>query len=116
MGAKYVVQVFLLGTVVLALACHVHSEEIAVEPDTGVRVPHYDCGMVDTEEHLVRGTMPLLLALVGREVEHFYWVLVGILEVERRDARGILVPVRKALRFCGRILYLVVAQPGICLV
>ena len=74
-----------------------HSEQISVELDASVGVPHYDCGVVDAEKQLVRGAVPLLQALVRRKLQHLYRMPIWILEVERRDARGVLVPVRKAL-------------------
>src|SRR2546427_5369308 len=99
MGAKHVVQVLLFGPIVLALSGDVHSEEVAVELDASVGVPHHDGGMVDAEKQLVAGmgAVPLLQTLVRRELQHLYRMPIGILEVERRDAGRILVPVRKPL-------------------
>src|ERR1700747_1321216 len=54
-GSKHIVQMLLLGSIVLALSGHMHSEQVAVELDTGVAVPHYDCCMVDTEKQLIGG-------------------------------------------------------------
>src|SRR5208283_901397 len=89
----------LLGSVVFALSGHVHSEQVAIELEAGVGVPNYDCGVVDTEKQLVVGTgaTPLLQALVRRKLQHLHRVPIWILEVERRNARRVLVPVRKAL-------------------
>ena len=75
MRAKYVVQVLLLGAVVLALAGHMHTKEVAVELDAGVGVPDDDRGVINTEEQFVRGAVPLLRAFVGRKMEDFYRML-----------------------------------------
>jgi len=54
---------------------------------------------IDTEKQLAvgMGAVPLPQALVRRKLQHLYRVLIGILEVERGNARGVLVPVQKPL-------------------
>src|SRR5580765_41021 len=116
MGAKHVVQVLLLGAIVLALSSHMHAKQVAVKLDAGVRIPHNDGGMVDTQKKLIRGTVPLLQALIRRELQHLNRMAIRILEVERRDARRVLVPVRKALWSRRSVFYLVLTQPGISLI
>src|SRR5206468_211628 len=96
-GAKHIVQMLLLGSIVLALSGHMHAEQVAVELNAGVGVRHHYCCMVDTEEQLFRWTVPLLQAFVRRELQHLNRMPIWILEVERRDTRRILVPVREAL-------------------
>ena len=88
---------FLFDPVVLALTRHAHSHQVAIELDAGIGVPHYDCGMVDTEKQLFCWTVPLLQALVGWKLQHLNRVLIWILKVEGRDARRVLVPVWKPL-------------------
>src|SRR5215469_10726080 len=98
MGPKYVIEVLLLGSVVFTLSGYAHSEQVAIEPEAGVRVPHDDGGMVNAEEELICVAMPLLQTLVWRKLQNLHRVLIRILKIERRDARRILVPVRKPLR------------------
>src|SRR5436309_3461438 len=81
----------------LALTRHAHSQQVEIEIDAGIGVPHYDCGMVDTEKQLIRWTVPLLQALVGWKLQHLNRVRIWILKVEGRDARRVPVPVWKPL-------------------
>src|SRR5438874_4591178 len=97
MGTKHVVQVLLLGSIVFALPGDLHSQYVAIELDAGVGVPHDDCRMVNTEKQLIRGAVPLVQTLVWREVQHLNRMPIWVLEVERRDARRVLIPVRKPL-------------------
>ncbi len=96
-SAKHVVQVLLLGSVVLALSGHMQAEQVAVELNAGFGIPHHNCGMVDAEKELVASAVPLLRPLIGRKLQHLNRMPIWILEVERRDARRVLVPIRKAL-------------------
>src|SRR6266536_3774474 len=116
MGTKHIVQMLLLGSVVLALSGHMHSEQVAIELDASVGVPHHDCRMVNAEKQPVCRAVPLLQALVRRKLQHLHRVPIWILEVERRDARRVLVPVRKALWSRRSVFYLVLTQPGISLI
>ena len=50
---KHVVQVFLLGTVVLALADDLEAEQVTVEAQAGVRVADDDRRVIDSQEELV---------------------------------------------------------------
>src|SRR2546425_10948092 len=70
MSAKYVIQMFLLGSVVFALTGDTHSEQVVIELDAGVGVPHHDCSVIDSEEQLVGRAVPLLWALVRGELQH----------------------------------------------
>src|ERR1051326_4277318 len=72
--------------------------------------------MVDTQEQFVRGSVPLPQALVRGKLQHLNRMCIWILEVERRDARCVLVPIWKALWPRRSVLYLVLAQPGIGLI
>src|SRR5262249_10305869 len=47
---KDVVQVLLLDVVVFALAGHLKTERIAIEPERRVRVVDNDCGVVDAQK------------------------------------------------------------------
>ena len=60
MSAKYVIQMFLLGSVVFALTGDTHSEQVVIELDAGVGVPNHDCSVIDAEEQLVGRAVPLL--------------------------------------------------------
>src|SRR6266567_9574778 len=73
MGTKHIVQMLLLGSVVLALSGHMHSEQVAVEPDAGVGIPHHDCRMVNAEKQPVCGAVPLLQTLVWRKLQYLHW-------------------------------------------
>src|SRR5438128_10986308 len=58
MGAKYVVQMLLLCSIIIALAGHAHSEQVAVELEAGLGVPHYDGRMIDVWERFAVLPMP----------------------------------------------------------
>src|SRR5205823_12929327 len=70
MGAKYVVQVFLLCSIILALAGHAHSEQVAVKLEAGVSVPHHDGRMIDAEEQFAVLPMPFCSGLMRRELKN----------------------------------------------
>src|SRR5262249_7837264 len=59
-GAEYVVQVFLLGSVVLALARHTQPKHVPIELKAGIGVPYHNRSVIDTEEQLVGRPVPFL--------------------------------------------------------
>src|SRR5215813_2371280 len=91
-------QMFLFDPRVVTFADNGKSEQVAVEPQTRVGIADDDGAMVYAEEQLVRRGMPLRLPFVGREVDNFQRVAVGISEVEGFDAGSIDIPIGKALR------------------
>src|SRR5437773_11060070 len=85
MGAKYVVQVFLLCSIILALAGHAHSQQVAVKLQAGVGVPHHDGSVIDAEKELAVRPVPFCCALIRRELKNLHGMLIWILEVEGRN-------------------------------
>jgi len=96
--SEYVVEVLLLSTVIFAFAGYAHSQQVAVELQTRIRIGYHDRGVIDTQEQLLRTAMPFLRAFVGGKSEDFQRMSVGIFEVESTYARSILIPIRKTLR------------------
>src|SRR6266849_412378 len=116
MRPQDVVQMFLLGAIVLAFSGDAHSQEIAVEPEAGIGIPYHDGSVIDAHRELIGRTVPFLQTLVGRKLQYFDGMSVRILEIERRDAGSILVPVGKALRPGGGVRDLVLPQQTVGLV
>src|SRR5262245_21077552 len=107
--AEHVVQVLLLGTVVLALPCRLHAQDVAIKLETLLRARNHDRGMVDAEKSSILA-LPSGISLSWREINDFQIVPVRITEIKRADAGGCLVPVGYALRPCRSVLHPVRAQ------
>src|SRR6266550_3133015 len=98
MGAKYVIQMPLLCSIILALAGHAHSEQVAVELQAGLGVPHHDDREIDAEEEFAGRPLPFFWALSLRQPQDPHGMLIQIFEIEGGDTGCVLVPVRKSLR------------------
>src|ERR1700741_2793050 len=98
MGAEHVVQMFLLGSVVFTFSGDLHPQQVTVELEASVSVPDREGRVVDTEKQLVGRPMPLLQTLVRRKLQHLSRMLIWILEIERRNAGRLPIPVGKPLR------------------
>src|SRR5207245_8149709 len=97
-------------SIILALAGHAHSEQVAVKLEAGVGVPHHDGRMIDAEEQFAVLPMPFFSALIRRELKNLNGMLVWIFEIEGGDAGCVFVPVRESLRSCRRMLHLRLAE------
>src|SRR5438094_9135271 len=97
MGAKYVVQMLLRCSIILALAGHAHSEQVAVELEAGLGVPHHDGRVIDGEEEFAGRPVPFFCALIRGELKNLYRMLIWILEVEGRHTGCVHVPGRRSL-------------------
>src|SRR5437762_1668787 len=104
------VQVLLLGPIVLALALHLESQEIAIEAEARRRVAGDDRRVVDAEEQPAGRSLPLGVALPGRELQDLQHMAVRVLEVEGADAAGLGVPVGQALRLGRDVLGAMLSQ------
>src|SRR2546428_1397297 len=107
------VQVFLFRAIVLTLAYHRESEDIAVKLQTVFRVPHDNGGMINAEEELLRGAMPFRGAFVRGKLQDFERVSIRIFEVKGLNARGLGVPLREPLGTGRGVFDLVLTQPAI---
>src|SRR5438094_10615312 len=97
MGAKYVVQMLLRCSIILALAGHAHSEQVAVELEASLGVPHHDGRVIDAEEKFAGRPAPFFWALIRRELQDLHGMLIGIFELECEGTGCVLVLVRKSL-------------------
>ena len=88
----------LLCTIVLAFAGHVHPEDITIKFHARIGIADDNCSVVDSQEEFSRDLVPLGESLVWRELQDLDWMPIWILEVERRNSRGILVPIGQSLR------------------
>src|SRR5713101_1631458 len=98
MGAEYIIEVFLLCSVVFALSRNPQTEQIAVEPEACICVRDGDGRVIDPEKQAVSAAMPFRISLALRKLEDFNRVLIRILKVKGLDPTGILVPIGQALR------------------
>src|SRR5690348_2515938 len=105
--AEHVVQVLLFGSVVFAFSCNAQSQKVAIEPETGIRVLYGDRRVVDAKKHTIGLRLPFRVAFPSRKVKDFKRVSVGIFEIKRFDAAGVLVPIGQTLR-TGRSMFHVV--------
>src|SRR5207249_11743368 len=79
MGAKYVVQILLLCSIILALAGDAHSEQVPVELEAGLGVPHHDGRVIDAEGEFAGRPVPFFWALIWRELQDLVGMLIRIL-------------------------------------
>src|SRR5215469_17283968 len=98
MGTEDVAQMFLLGTVVFALADDPHAQQIAVEVKACFGVVHRNGGVINPEEELVGGPMPFVGSLVRRELQNLKRMTIRVSEIESFDSRCVPVPIGQALR------------------
>src|SRR5688572_18065441 len=103
---EYVVQTFLLGTVVLTLAGNLKAKHIAIEPQAGLCVGNNDRGVIYSQKEPALGALPLRIPLAGGEREDLEGMAVRIAEIKGFDAGGIPVPFGQTLRTGGRMLHL----------
>jgi hypothetical protein len=96
------VEPFLFDAVVLAGAGDRQPESVTPERERPLGVGDDDGRVVDAEEELSL-LLPARLTLACRIRDHLERVAVGVLEVEGRDAAGVRVPVREALRPRGGV-------------
>ena len=93
MGAKHIIKVFLLCSVVFALSGNSQTEQIAVELEACICVRDRDGRVIDPEKQAVSPAMPLRISLALWKLEDFNRVLIRILKVEGLDPTRILVPI-----------------------
>src|SRR5689334_1792315 len=95
---KNVVQVFLLCTVIFAFSRYAKAQKVPIKLQTQSSISDNNCGVIDSEEELVRFAVPLSETFAGRKLENFKWVSIRIFEVKRADTSGVPVPKGKLLR------------------
>ena len=93
MGAEYIIEVFLLCSVVFALSGHPQTEQIAVELEACICVRDGDGRMIDPEKEAFTAAMPFRISLALWKLEDFNRVLIRILKIKSLDATGTLVPI-----------------------
>src|SRR5271165_24761 len=71
MSAEHIIKVFLLGSVVFALSSYSQAEQVAVEPEAGIRVRYGDGRVIDSEKQTVSVAMPLWISLALWKLEDF---------------------------------------------
>src|SRR6266545_67226 len=86
MRSEHLIQMFLLGTEILAFACFAKSEQIAIKLQAGVCVGNPDRGVINAEKKLVGLLLPARVALAWRKINDLKIVLIGITKVERFDS------------------------------
>src|SRR6266481_495906 len=99
-SAKYIVQMLLLGTVVLAFSCDAHAQRIAIELQAHVCVGNNDRGVIDAEKQFIVSLVPPRIALVQGKLENFEKVTVWVTKIKGTDACAILDVTRQLLRSC----------------
>src|SRR5216110_3175719 len=88
---------FLLRAVVFTFPGDAHSENIAIKLEARFGVRYRDRRVIDTKEESAARFVPLRRSLVLGEFQNLDEMLVRILEIERLDARGVLIPVGQSL-------------------
>ena len=104
MRAKDLIQMFLLGAVIVALAGFPKAKKIAIKMKAGVRLRDGDGRVVNTKKKLICFLLPARIAFARWEANHFEGVPVRVLKIERLDTRCAYVPIRQPLRTCGHEL------------
>ena len=89
---------FLLGPVVLAFACHSHSEQIAIKLHAGIGVLDDDRGVVNTKEQFVGRSVPFGGAFVRRELKNLDGMFIWVFEIESEIPAAFLFQSGKLLR------------------
>src|SRR5271166_825721 len=110
MGAEHIIKVFLLCSVVIALAGNSQTEQIAVELEAGIRVRDGDGRVIDPEKQAVVAAMPFRISLALWKFEDFDRVLIRVLKVKGLDPTGIFVPIGQALWSRGGMFNLVLPK------
>src|SRR5438046_5352265 len=85
MGPKYVIQMLMLCSIILALAGHAHSEQVAVELEASLGVPNHDGRVIDAEEKFAGRPVTFFWALIRRELQDLHGMLIRIFEIEGGD-------------------------------
>lgn len=80
------VQTFLFWPVVLTSTNDFETEDITIEPQTHVGIPHDDRRMVNTQEQPVCLPMPPGMALSGGKLQDFEDMAVRVAKVKRLNA------------------------------
>src|SRR5262249_41798042 len=80
-----IVEPLLLRTVILTLSCYFHPEPVPIEFQTRLRFRNDDSSVIYSQKQIVRGDVPLRIALVGRKPEDFQRMTVRISEIECAD-------------------------------
>src|SRR5271165_1222057 len=88
---------FLFRAVVFTLSGYAHSENIAIKLEARFGVRYRDRRVIDTEEESAARFVPLGRSLVLGKFQNLHGMLVGILEIERLDARGVFIPIGQSL-------------------
>src|SRR5215469_637895 len=110
MRAKHIVKVLLFGAVVVATSRDVQAEHIAIKMQTGLRVHHYDGGMVNTEKQPTVARVPFGCPLACGKLQHLKIVTIRVTEIKSLDSAGVRVPVWKALRATRCVFHVEAAQ------
>src|SRR5262245_4732457 len=77
---------FLFSTEIFAFASFAQTQQIAVEPETRVRVRNPDGSMIDPKKQLVSFLLPARIPFAGREINDLQVVLIWISKIERLDS------------------------------
>ncbi len=77
---------FLFNALVVAFPGHPQSQQIAVEGEAPIGIPHHDGGVIDAEEEGLP-VLPARVALIGRELQNLERMAVRITEVEGSNPR-----------------------------
>src|SRR5208282_279423 len=84
-----------------------------IELYTCVSVPHHNRSVIDAEEQSIARAVPFFGAFVRGELKNLDGMFVRVLEIERRNARRVLIPVGKSLWTGRSIFHFVLSQAGI---
>jgi len=73
---------FLLGAIVFARSCDSQPEQIAIEPEAGIRIGDHDGGVVDSQKQPVARVLPPGIAFPSGNWRISTGVFIRVFEVE----------------------------------
>src|SRR5204863_3887325 len=86
--AENLVQVFLLGPEILALARSAKPEQVAIKMQTDFRIRDSNRSMMDTEEEVIGLFLPTRIAFARRKINYFEVMLIRVAKIECFDSSG----------------------------